>query len=268
MDSTSRDMGLSEAAGCFLADLSADEKKASQQEINRFIRWFGGGRPLTGITAAEIDKYAAGQSLSDTDYLKKLELIRAFLLYIKKKGWSKINLATHLKARKGKTAPKSSARANSAEPIFLTRQGYTEMEAELVSLRDKRSVLIDEIRRAAADKDFRENVPLHAAREQRGHVEGRIMELEEALKLAVIIDEKRAVSLKVNIGDHVVLHDLDSGEELRYTLVSPSEVDPARGKISTASPVGKAIIGKGEGAMVDVAVPAGRMRCRVKQIER
>ena len=149
----------------------------------------------------------------------------------------------------------------------MTQQGYDELKNELAALLSKRPEAIDEMRRAAADKDFRENAPLDAAKERRGHLEGRIMELEETLSSAVTIDGKREGTLKVGLGDSIVLEDLVSGEELRYTLVSPREVDPAKGKISGASPIGRATIGKGEGEAVEVTVPAGRLRYRIKQIE-
>ena len=267
MDSVNQSPSLGEAASRFLASLPSEEKASSQQQIYRFIRWFGWARPLAGLTAAEVDNYAERLSLSDTDYLRKLGLTRNFLIYAKKQGWSKTNLAIHLKARKGKTKLQSVPREGVPETVFLTQQGYTEMETELAALRGKSLELINEIRRAAADKDFRENAPLEAAREQRGQLEGRIMELEETLKLAVIIDEKQRDALRVNIGDSVIFRDLDSDEELRYTVVSPSEVNPTRGKISSASPLGQAIIGRGQGEVVEVAVPAGKLRYRIEQIE-
>jgi transcription elongation factor GreA len=123
------------------------------------------------------------------------------------------------------------------------------------------------MRRAAADKDFSENAPLDAAREQYGHLEGRIRELEEALKSATVIDEKQKVILKVGIGDSVALRDLVSGEELRYVIVNPREVDPTRGKISSASPIGKAIIGRGQGEVVEVEAPAGRLHYQIERVE-
>lgn len=267
MGSDSQNLSLGETTSRFLADLPPEERGTSQQEIYKFIRWFGRERPFTALTAAEVANYAEQLSLSDTDYMRKLELIRAFLLYAKKKGWSKTNLAIHLKARKGKSRPLSSSRQRSSETVFLSRQGYAELEAELAALQSKRLQVIDEIRRAAADKDFRENVPLQAAREQQGQLAGRIMELEETLKSAAVIDEKHGSTLTVGIGDSVILCDLDSNEELRYTLVSPREVDPTRGKISSASPIGQAVIGKGEGEIVEVAAPAGKLRYQVKQVE-
>ena len=268
MGSIGQNLSLGEAANHFLADLPPGERGAGQQEIAKFVRWFGGERPLTGLTAAEVANYAERLSISDTDYIRKLELVRIFLIYAKKKGWSKSNLGTHLRAKKGKTRPRSLSRQGSPETILLTQQGYAELKAELVDLQSKRLEVIDEIRRAAADKDFRENVPLAAARERSGQLQGRIMELEETLKLAVIIDRQEQVALRVSIGDSVILSDLDSGEELRYMLVSPREVDPTRGKISSASPIGQAVIGREPGEIVKVAAPAGKLQYQIKQVER
>lgn len=262
------DLSLGEATRRFLANLAAGESRVSQPEIYKFVRWFGGERPLAQLSGTEIAHYVERLSLSDTDYCQKIELIRAFLLWVKKEGWSKTNLATHLKPRKGKTGSPSSSRAGLPSPVLLTRSGYMELEAELNTLRSQRSEVIDEMRKAAADKDFRENAPLQAAREQRGHVEGRIMELEAMLKSAVVIDEKAKATLKVEVGDSLVLRDLDSDQEMRFTLVSPREVDPAKGKISSASPIGRAIIGRNEGETVEVVAPAGKLRYQIKQVKR
>ena len=154
------------------------------------------------------------------------------------------------------------------ETISLTRQGHAELKAELAALQNERHEVIAEIRRAAADKDFRENVPYHAARERKGHMEGRITELEGILKTAVIINEKQKDSLKVGIGDSVVLCEAGSEEELCCTLVSPKEVDVARGKISNASPLGQAILGREQGETVEIIAPVGRLYYLIKRIER
>lgn len=267
MNSRNQNLKLGEAASYFLTDLPPAEREASQQEVYKFVRWFGWEQPLAGLSAAEVDNYAERLALSDTDYLRKLELTRAFLAHAKKKGWSQNNLAIHLKARKGKTRGRPSSGHHSAETVFLTRQGYAELEAELAELRAKRPEAIDEIRKAAATKDFRENAPLDAAKEERGQLEGRIIELEETLKLAAFIDKKQESNPKVSIGTSVILGDLDSGEELHCTLVSPRETDPTEGKISGASPIGRAIIGKEQGEIVEVIAPAGKLRYQIKQVE-
>ena len=262
--------GLGEAARLFLAKLSPEKREASQPAVHKFVRWYGRDRLLAGLTAHEVANYAERLSLSDTDYNKKLELIRVFLSYAKKTGWSRLNLATHLKAKKAKADSVSSAKQGVPEVIPLTRQGYAELEAELAALKSKRPQLIEEMRLAAADKDFRENAPLAAAREQRGHLEGKIRELEETLKTATIIDEdeEKKSDLKINIGDRFILRDLTSGEDLHYRLVNPREVDPTKGKISGASPLGKALVNRGEKETVEVTVPAGKLRYQIKRIER
>lgn len=268
MNSAGGNPGLGEAAHHFLSSLPADEVEASQQEIYKFVRWFGWERSFAEIAAPGVASYAEQLSLSDTDYARKLKLVRAFLVYAKKEGWIKSNLAVHLKARKGKASVPSSSGRISPKATPLTQRGYAELEAALAILKEKRYQAIDEIRRAAADKDFRENAPLAAAREQRGLLEGRIKELEVALKSAVIIDEKQKYTLEVNVGDNVALRDVASGEDLHYMIVSPAEVDPARGRISSASPLGKAIIGRIQGDMIEVKVPAGTLSYQIKQIER
>ena len=266
-DGDSRVPGLGEAAGRFLTKLSPGERETSQQEVYRFVRWYGWERTFAGLTAPEVANYAERLSLSDTDYVKKLELIRAFLVYAKKEGWSKANLAIHLRTRKAKGGTQASGRRGLPDTVSLTRQGYAELEAELAELKDKRHQVIDEMRRAAADKDFRENAPLDAAREQRGHLEGRIKELEATLKAAAVIEKEEKDTLKAGIGTSIVLCDMASGDEMHYTIVHPKEVDPTRGKISTASPIGRAVIGRGEGEVVEVTVPAGKLRYQIKRVQ-
>ncbi len=218
------------------------------------------------LTAPEIANYAGRVSSSDADHVKKLDLVRDFLAHAKKAGWTKSNLAIHLKAKKGKGKATSRSRQASLETISLTQHGYDEMKKELVALKSKRPQIIDEIHRAAADKDFRENAPLAAAREDLSYLEGRIKKLEEMLKSAVLISDQPKVTPKAGIGDGIVFLDLASGEELRYTIVSPREVDPAKGKISSASPIGKAIIGRAQGDIIEIKVPAGRLRYQIKQV--
>jgi transcription elongation factor GreA len=267
MDSPSQNPNLSEAASSFLASLPAEEGEKSQQAVYGFVRWYGGKRSLAELTAHEVENYAERLSSAQSNYLTNLEQVRAFLVYAKKRGWSRTNLAAHLKTKKTKAKlPSPPRRRPTSTP--LTRQGYTGLETEIAELKSRRLEVIEDIRRAAADKDFRENAPLDAAREEKGHLEGRIRELEETLKSATIIDEKQKAGLKVSVGDSVILIEPASGEELRYTVVSPREVDPVRGRISSQSPIGKAIIGCAQGETVEITAPLGRLRYQVKQIER
>lgn len=263
-----RGLRLGEAVAQYLSKLTSKERDSNQAEVYKFARWCGWESPFSRLAGPAVASYAEQLSVSDTDYARKLVLVRAFLAYAKKAGWSQTNLGVHLKTKKGKTGPVVATLRNALETVTLTQEKYDEFKVELDNLKKKSLKLMRDIQVAAADKDFRENAPLHAAREERGHVEGRIKELEETLKAATIIDEKKEPSLKSVVGDAIILTDLASGEELRYMIVDPREVDPSRGKISIASPLGKALFGKQDGQEVEITAPAGRLRYRIIRIER
>jgi transcription elongation factor GreA len=265
---TSQNPSLGEAATSFLATLPPKEGEAGQQAIYDFVRWYGWERPFSGLTPREVADYAARLSSLHTNYLTNLETVRGFLAYARKQGWNKASLAAQLKPKKAKATPLSSSKRNMPTPTSLTQQGYDELKAEIAELKLRRAKVIEDMRRAAADKDFRENAPLDAAREERGHIEGRIMGLEAILKSSTIIDEKQKPAPKASLGSSIVLRDEASGEELRYTIVSPREVDPTRGKISSNSPIGKAVVGRAQGDTVEITAPAGKLRYKLVRIER
>ena len=156
--------GLGDAAGLYLASLPAEKQGESQHEIYKFIRWFGRDRAFDNISPAQLDDYSDNAARSDPGHVEKLSLVRAFLSYAKKKGWTDTNLGIHLKAKKVKTKTVKTVRKDTVETISMTREGYDKMVAELETLQEERHKVTEEITRAAADKDFRENVPFHAAR--------------------------------------------------------------------------------------------------------
>ncbi len=259
-------LSLGDAAGKYLAGLPAEEKTSAQAALLKFVRWLGPERQLSALSPAELDDYAESLSLSDAEYARKLETARAFLAWAKKERLTPINLSVHIKSKKGKMRS-----APSCQPVkagmLLTAEGYAELEAELATLHGKRSETIEEIRKAAADKDFRENAPLQAAREQRSHIEGRIMKLEETLKSALVINDEAKSEPKITVGTGVVLRDLASGEEIRYMLVGSREIDPLKGKISSSSPIGQALNGRGQGEVIEVNAPGGKLRYEIVRVE-
>ncbi len=266
--SDNRSPGVGQAAALYLAKLPTGEREVSQPEVYKFARWYGWERPFSDLTPPHVASYAEQLDISATDYEKKFKVLRAFFAHAKKAGWSRTNLATHLKTKKGKDGPGIAFRRGSPEAASLSRQRYDELVAELDSLRTRSRELVTAIQQAAADKDFRENAPLDAAREERGHVEGRIKELEKTLKAATIIDDTKKAAVKSGVGDSIIINDLASGEELCYKLVDPREVNPLQGKISIASPLGKALFGRSDGDIVEVTAPAGKLRYQIKRIER
>jgi transcription elongation factor GreA len=119
-----------------------------------------------------------------------------------------------------------------------------------------------------ADKDFRENAPLDAARNEQAHLEARIREIDATLRRAVILDQAGATPGDVSqIGDVVTIKDLRTGSEKSYTLVNSDEVRSGQGKISIASPVGKAVYQRHAGEEVEVEAPSGTFRVRIESIK-
>ncbi len=265
--SEQRNVSLSEAVTIFLATLSPEQKRESQQELNRFVRWYGAERPINGLNAREIGNYGDNISSFVTDPVKKLEPVRSFLSYAKKKKLIEISLAPHLrvsKAKQGRSVRKGSVEI---EPVTLTSEGYATLESELDALKRERPGIADQLRLAAADKDLRENAPLEAAKEHQGQIEARIREIEATLQASTIIKQKIKASKTVGVGCTVTLREMDSGEQLSYTLVSPSEANPAKGKLSIASPTGKALLDNGIGAVVEVIAPVGTLRYQIDEIK-
>jgi len=264
-------LGLDEAVTMYLATLPPEQRHESQQELNRFVRWYGGDRLMSELGAREIGEY--GESVSKrisssvTDPAKKIEPVRNFLTFAKKKKLTEINLAPNLRVTKTKKSPVVKHAHKEAEQVHLTSEGHAAMKSELETLKDERPRVVEQIRHAAADKDFRENAPLEAAREHQGQLEARIRELEATIKGATIMKEKTSITLRVGIGCTVGLSDLGSGEQLYYTLVSPSESNPTKGKLSIASPTGKALLDQEIGAVVEVAAPVGTFRYRIEDIK-
>ena len=258
---------LEEAVGQYLAGLRPQEAMASQTELQRLVRWFGKGRVVRQLTAADVGRYAEGFSTADTDSTRKIEAVRKFLTSAKKEGWTASNLALSLKVRKDKSKATGVTRTVRPENAVLTPQGYADIQKELATLKARRPQVLEDIRRAAADKDFRENAPLHAAREQLGHIDGRAQELEAIMRAANIVDTTGQGHSRVALGNTVTLTDARSGEKRRFTIVGPKEVNPTAGKISHVSPIGRALMGKARGDTVEVQVPSGKHSYRVEQIE-
>lgn len=156
-----------------------------------------------------------------------------------------------------------------SEVVYLTMEGRQKLEAELNDLKTKkRGEVAIRIAEARSHGDLKENAEYDAAKEEQGHLEARISKLEETLSKSRLIDESNLDTSKILILSHVKLKDLLKNKTIDYTLVSPEEVDFAAGKISTTSPIGKALLGHEVGDIVEVKVPAGLLKFEVLGISR
>lgn len=152
------------------------------------------------------------------------------------------------------------------KPIFLTREGRSKLEAELENLRTvRRAEVAERIHSAKEEGDIMENSAYDEAKNEQAFVEGRIMTIEQMLKNAVIIDSTRATDA-VNIGSYVTVVERGSRDEEVYQIVGSAEADPARGRISNESPVGRALLGQPVGKEVQVKTPNGVRYLKVTEI--
>ena len=152
---------------------------------------------------------------------------------------------------------------------LLTQEGYNKLEEELEYLKTvKRKEITEKIKVALGYGDLSENSEYDEAKNDQAFTEGRIIQLENMLKNAVVVDESEIPKDKVSVGSIVKVMDYEFDEEVEYTIVGSAEADPMNFKISNESPVGSALIGKKVGDVVEVAVPSGVSKFEVLEIRR
>jgi transcription elongation factor GreA len=153
--------------------------------------------------------------------------------------------------------------------ILLTQEGHQKLEDEVEHLKSvRRREVAERIKVAISFGDISENAEYDEAKNEQAQVEERIMKLENMLRKAVIIDESKIDSNIVTIGSIVKVNDMEFEEEVEYTIVGSAEADPYEGKISNESPVGKALLGRAKGEVVDVQVPDGIAKFEILEIRR
>lgn len=158
------------------------------------------------------------------------------------------------------------------KPTLLTREGLQRLSQELNQLESVgREEIAERLQRAfedGQDDDFVENAELEAARNAQVFLETRIQEIKDILRNYQLIDQnKNAPRDIVRVGNWVTVVEEGFEEEERYHLVGPAEADPAEGRISNESPLGKKLLGSKVGDIVDVNAPNGMIEFRVTKIE-
>ena len=152
--------------------------------------------------------------------------------------------------------------------IPMTKSGLVRLKDELKRLKAfERPKIVKEIAEARSHGDLSENAEYHAAKEKQSHLEGRIIQVEDWIARAEVIDVTRLKGDRVLFGATVTLADSDSGDEVRYRIVGELEADLKQGKISVTSPIARAIIGKQEGDAVKVTTPGGEREYEINVVE-
>jgi transcription elongation factor GreA len=144
------------------------------------------------------------------------------------------------------------------DKVPITAAGYDDLQEELKTLKNVgRPAIITAIAEAREHGDLSENAEYHAARERQSFIEGRIGELEDKLSRAQIIDVSKLDGKDVKFGATVTIADEDTAEKKTYQIVGETEADISAGRLSVASPLARAMIGKTVGDSVEVATPGG-----------
>ncbi|MCA9972770.1 MAG: transcription elongation factor GreA [Anaerolineales bacterium] len=151
--------------------------------------------------------------------------------------------------------------------VYLTEEGLEKIKEELAYLTgEKREELSRKLETAIAQGDLKENADYHAAKEEQGFVEGRIKDLEHALRRAKIIAEDLPSDV-VRVGSKVTVVEDGYDDEEMYHIVGAHEADPANGLISNESPIGHALLGAKKGQTVTAQTPGGAIQLKVRRIE-
>lgn len=140
----------------------------------------------------------------------------------------------------------------------MTAAGFDRLEVELRHLKSvERPAVIRAIAEAREHGDLSENAEYHAAKERQGFIESRVLELEDKLRRAEVIDVSRLNGKQIKFGATVALADEDTDEELTYQIVGTDEADIKSGLLSITSPLARALIGKALGDQIEVTTPGG-----------
>ena len=219
---------------------------------------------VSEMNAPDVARYAEQENLKGADVELRLRHVKDFLDYLKKEGLHETSLRVHVKIRPASKGEKQTATVG-VQAVEVTESGLEARKKELDDLKAQRPEIIAAIRTAAADKDYRENAPLDAAREEQGKVEARIRELEEEIRRAEVVETSGGS--RAGVGATVKLQPLEGGEAKEYVLVDPIEANPSDGKLSIKSPVGEAVVGKRKGNQVTIKTPSGgERRYRIEEI--
>lgn len=155
------------------------------------------------------------------------------------------------------------------QTVYLTEEGLENLKKELHFLKVKeRARIAQSIQEAREKGDLSENAEYDAAKEEQGHLEARIARMEQTIANARLVDEKQVDASKAYILSNVRVKNHKTDSEQTYTLVSAQEADLRQGRISIKSPIGKALLGKAVGDVVEIEVPAGKITFEILEISR
>jgi transcription elongation factor GreA len=258
---------LSEALREYLSSLKPDQRAAQEHYVRKYVEHAGEKTTVSSLSGSRVESYAESQIRpSDPNAPDRVVALKQWFQFLKKKGYTTSNYGIHIRVRRvaGRSAGPQIRLEQS--PVEMPAEGLEARKQELEELKAQRPHIVEAISLAREDKDFRENAPLQAAREQLGMTDGRIKQLEADLRRAVVV-EQGGNDLS-SLGCVVQVTRLDTGTIDTFKLVGAREANAAEKKISVESPVGRELLNRRIGEEVAVRVPSGTVQYRINEITR
>ena len=283
---------LIKAVNLYTNRMRKSRKESIKSDLSSFIQWLSECLEpksynedldmdkinLNLIEPSFIEQYVQMTNIKHSNFnaSKKLTVARDFLGFLhnpdsndEKIKFTDTNLSNHIRNKKGRRTGSLGlkSRLHEEDVIEISQEYHDNLVNDLaIKFKEREDVVVD-INKAAADKDFRENAPLEAAREKQGLIESQIKTIEETLRKSAIINTKK--NSKTNkiakIGSKVTMLQ-NSKTRVKISLVASPEADVSISKISVESPIGKALVGKTENEEVIVPAPAGNVSYKIVKI--
>ena len=259
-----------EALKYYVKTIPLSERMNERAVVADFVTNIGADKLLSNLKPPEVGDYSQQitSRMANTDTQSRLTSVKKFLSFLHNSELieNDLNIPSHLRSKRILTNKRTKNKISTFEEgPKLTRSRYKTLISQLGKLNKQKMDLAVDIQNAAADGDVRENAPLEAAREAQGMVMAKITDIENLMRGAIIIDDGSQSLLKgkINIGSKVTIENQKNKEVHTFQVVDFHEADPLNSKISSDSPVAKAILGKSKGEVVSVKSPSGTLEYKI-----
>lgn len=262
-----RETTLGDAFREYMSSLKPEQYHAQESYVRKCIEHFGERTPISILSGSRVEMFAESQiRASDPSAQDRVNALKQYFQFLRKKGYATENFGIHIRVRRPTGGRSNSAQQVRVEeaPVEMTKDGLASRMERLAELQSRRPDVLRAIATAREDKDFRENAPLQAAREELAMIEGQIKQIETELKRSVVVE--RTLNDQSALGSKVTVTRLDNGKPDTFTLVGAREANAREKKISIESPVGKELLGRRVGDQVEVMVPSGTILYRIEAI--
>jgi len=256
---------LGQALAEYLQEVKAELRRTHEPFLRRYVDYNGETTLLSSLSGSHLERYAEQQiSPADPAAADRVQALKAWFVYLKKRDYTEANLGVHIRARRTQLSRGAGGIRQEETPVEMTASGLATLHDERESLEAQRNEMRTAVEIARSDGDLRENAPYHAAREALAMIDNRVRQVDEALRRAVVVD--RPGGDRAGVGSVVTITNLADDKVSEYRLVSAREANAADSKISVESPVGKQLLGRRPGEEVVVVTPRGEARFRVDNV--